>query len=725
MLKKTILMALTAIIASTCLAQEPSDSSNFDRLGQALQKVGFSRTDLGFQPKGYWNRFPNPKLIPHVLPFFEDLFAEPLKIYDFTKTMGNTVAFYMEPEYFDTSSSSLHRITYLLGVDRKITGFRNYSVNLDPRFDAQRPMLDAFEQIYSAEGRQMNFMTFGNKSDWPDYKKDLEKKLVDIPIGLQTIVAALMLNVYDAYKWRQTAVRNLDYQDMASLFNIKNLAETMGDGQIYYPQIDGIAKQLDEHSLYYACMKTAQAGETCYKDLKKYLESDNDKLSDIAFEFDCIYGLVVVHGTGKDITDYRDAAILIDLGGNDQHRGNIGATTSLDIPISVAIDMSGDDRYENNDENLLSQGAAILGAGVLIDGDGKDEYKAIKMAQGCGFFGLGLLLDVDGDDEYSLETSGQGCGYFGIGLSLDIKGNDTRYIFGDGQGYGGVGGIGIIADYQGDDKYTTEPYSNVVDRGNYHSEYKINVNSAQGAGMGRRGDGSDGHSWAGGLGALIDIKGNDEYYSGNWTLGCGYWFGTGLVYEGEGDDLYKSVYFTQASGAHYCIGAILDEGGNDTHQLWETAGAGIAFGWDYAIALMFDIGGNDRYIAKIISTACAQIRSNAILIDIGGDDYYQLQEGQQGFGAATYRKSYDQPNQFSPYDAYAKSFALFLDIGGNDTYNDWIKETNKKTKNKKCANNSIWLSPAEDDEHFGANNFGVGIDVESGRVPELEFFENK
>jgi hypothetical protein len=163
-------------------------------------------------------------------------------------------------------------------------------------------------------------------------------------------------------------------------------------------------------------------------------------------------------------------------------------------------------------------------------------------------------------------------------------------------------------DCSGDDKYTAEPMADVVNRGDYHSEHKINVNSAQGAGMGRRGDGSDGHSWAGGLGALIDISGNDYYYSGNWTLGCGYWFGTGLVYEGSGDDHYKSVYFTQASGAHYCIGAILDEGGNDTHELWETAGAGLAFGWDYTNALLFNLGGNDKYTAKIISIGCAQIR---------------------------------------------------------------------------------------------------------------------
>jgi hypothetical protein len=308
-------------------------------------------------------------------------------------------------------------------------------------------------------------------------------------------------------------------------------------------------------------------------------------------------------------------------------------------------------------------------------------------------------------------------------MNLDMTGSDTRYLFGDGQGMGGVGGVGVCADYEGNDKYTAEPLESVSHRGDYHSQNKINVNGAQGAGMGRRGDGSDGHSWAGGLGVLIDIKGNDHYYSGNWTLGCGYWFGTGLVYEGEGDDLYESVYFTQASGAHYCIGAIVDEAGNDTHKLWETAGAGIAFGWDYTVAILLDKGGNDHYEAKIISLGCAQIRSDVLLIDLGGDDYYQLQSGQQGFGAATYLESYNIPNKISPMDIYSKSFGLLLDIGGKDSYMDWDKDKDKVTPDTICGDDKTWYSPAKDSKNYGANNFGVGMDVEDGKVPEAEFFK--
>ncbi len=716
MLKKITILFLLA--TSIAIAQD----DGIDRIEAALDSVGFTRADLGYQPKGYWNRFPQPDGIPYVMPFFEDLFAEPLEVIPYTQAMGNTIKQYLEPAFYDSTDISLHRISYILGVDRMMTGFRNYSVNLSPRIDSTRPMLDAFEQVYLAEGQQLNFMAFGSPSDWPNYKAELESSLVKIPNELQVIIAELILNSYDAYKWRNIGIRNIKTEDALSLFSINDMAESMGDGQKYYPQIDDIAKSLDTHSLYYGCMKAAQAAETASKKLKKYLDKKPKNLDKIEFEFDSPIGRIVMAGTGKNNHPKTDCAILVDLGGDDTYSGNVGGTSSYDLPIAIAIDCGGNDKYFNSNPDLPSQGTGILGAGILIDVSGKDEYKAVKLAQGCGFFGLGILLDVAGDDDYKLETSGQGCGYFGIGMNIDIAGNDVRYLFGDGQGFGGVGGVGVCADYEGDDKYTAEPYESVAHRGDYHSANAINVNSAQGAGMGRRGDGSDGHSWAGGLGALIDIKGNDHYYSGNWTLGCGYWFGTGLVYEGEGDDLYESVYFTQASGAHFCIGAIVDEGGNDTHKLWETAGAGIAFGWDFTNAILYDKGGNDHYEAKIISIACAQIRSNAFLIDDGGNDYYQLQTGQEGFGAATWRDDYSIPNTISPYDALAKSFSLLLDIGGKDTYMDWESEKDKTSPNTICGDNKTWFKPARDNEHYGANNYGVGMDVEDGMVTEGEMF---
>ena len=61
-------------------------------------------------------------------------------------------------------------------------------------------------------------------------------------------------------------------------------------------------------------------------------------------------------------------------------------------------------------------------------------------------------------------------------------------------------------------------------------------------------------SEAGGLGALLDVDGDDVYEAGNFSQGLGYWYGTGVLWDGGGDDRFESVYFTQGSGAHFAIG---------------------------------------------------------------------------------------------------------------------------------------------------------------------------
>ena len=49
-----------------------------DLLDNSLASVGKTKADLGYHPKGYWNRYPFE--IPYKLPAFDDLLAEPLKV---------------------------------------------------------------------------------------------------------------------------------------------------------------------------------------------------------------------------------------------------------------------------------------------------------------------------------------------------------------------------------------------------------------------------------------------------------------------------------------------------------------------------------------------------------------------------------------------------------------------------------------------------------------------
>ncbi|MBU8933803.1 MAG: hypothetical protein KOO62_07330 [candidate division Zixibacteria bacterium] len=730
-MKTVLCLALfITLISSAVTAQTDSDI-----LGRILNEVGFTRADLGYQPKGYWNRFPLDA--PHRLTSFDDLFAEPFKLYDYAIVMGNVVELYLDPAYADSVDDGLYKMVYNLGVDRKLGGFRSYSANLVPAPDGPTPLVTAVERLYTLAGRQVEYYTFGSRVESPDIEQEIRDKTKSLPDTVKTILAELIVNLADAIRWRNLAFRNCDRDDMEKAFTIRDLAETQGDGMVYYPELDDIAATIDLPSLHYAALKVAAAAEKAERALLPLAK-------DIPHDFDMVletpFGSIVILSAsyrtesvpppksqaslrasipGWYEYDATNTLLVIDFGRNSIWQGTGGTVSSLLNPVSVLIDLGGDDYYGYQRNSYPpNAGVGLLGVGLVIDSEGDDHYAGSVYAQGAGLFGVGVLLDRAGNDNYRADMSAQGCGYFGIGLCLDGTGKDDYYLYADGQGMGGVGGgIGVCASFDGDDKYTVEPFSEVYNRGDYHSGYKININTAQGAGFGRRGDGSDGHAWAGGLGAIIDIHGNDHYYSGNWTLGVGYWFGTGMVLDRNGNDKYESCYFTQGSGAHFCNGILLDEDGDDTHELFETAGAALGFGWDYTNAFLINKGGNDSYRAKMISMGLAQIRSNAFLIDIGGDDSYSLGENTPGLGEGTFRKGYDKPGRLTPYYSYAKSFGGFIDIGGTDTYQ--VFTDSSQGDHPQARNGAVWLQPARDDSLYGYDNYGVGIDIEEGTIPEF------
>jgi hypothetical protein len=163
---------------------------------------------------------------------------------------------------------------------------------------------------------------------------------------------------------------------------------------------------------------------------------------------------------------------------------------------------------------------------------------------------------------------------------------------------------------------------------------------------------------------------------------------------------------------------LIDENGDDFHELFETAGAGLAFGWDYTNALLINKNGNDRYTAKMISYGLAQIRSFAFFVDLHGDDEYLFKENAKGIGAATYRPDYETPHKLYAYNSYVKSFGTFIDIGGADKYLSF-DSTGRTSPHPLAKNNSLWLQPSREDSTFGADNYGVGIDIEDGTIPEF------
>jgi hypothetical protein len=661
-----------------------------DALDDALALAGSGRAQLGWAPKGSWHRFPRG--VTHKLDHFDALFAEPLATVPFTRGLGRAVKDQLGPEGLakppdEFGAQSLYLLCHFVGLNLKHGGIRPYSPNLT----AVPVALDAaILEVYRAAGRQTRFVTGGKDSPYPLVEKELREAAAKLPPEVSQAVGQLVMAIVDAHRWAELAFRRVEPEARAEAARRFDAGAESVDALEYPAALDDVALAWDEASLWYAAGKCVQALDTARRVLAALLEP-----VDASFDWETPWGWIRVRGKADDAIDAHDALLLVDLGGNDTYTGGAGANGAGRL-VSLCLDLAGNDTYR---ADRAAQGAGICGVGVVLDVAGTDNYRAEQYAQGVGQFGFGALIDLGGDDVYRARWSAQGCGYFGVGLLLDAAGKDDYYIHADGQGFGGVGGVGVLADRAGDDTYLAEPDGPASGRPSYHSELKVAVSNAQGCAMGRRGDMSDGHNWAGGLGGLFDVEGNDSYRSGNWSMGTGYWFGTGLLWEGAGNDTYDGHVWSQATGAHFCIGALVDEGGDDTHVSRQSNS--IAFGHDFTIALLLDLAGNDRYETPADGLGYSINRSYAMLVDTGGTDFYRAKNPP---GAALYDATrFANKEGLASYWVEASSMGLFLDIGGDDDYGDPDRD------------NTNW-GDRDPGDNWAARNVGVGVDIAEGAV---------
>jgi hypothetical protein len=257
-----------------------------------------------------------------------------------------------------------------------------------------------------------------------------------------------------------------------------------------------------------------------------------------------------------------------------------------------------------------------------MDFKGNDNYYGKKICIGGGLFGYGILLDYEGNDKYVCDSYGEGAGLFGVGVLSDLKGNDYYEGFQGIQGFGFVKGCGIIIDREGNDVYVAR--DDTVKYPSPQSE-KHNVSLSQGMGFGIRADFTDGHSLAGGIGLLIDGNGDDKYFCGVFGQGCGYWMGIGGLVDFNGNDEYKGIWYTQGASAHFAIGTLLDLNGNDKYLTGMNMGIGA--GHDFSLGYLVDYKGDDLYDAPNLSLGAGNANGVGIFIDFEGNDEYKTKGG--------------------------------------------------------------------------------------------------
>ncbi len=408
---------------------------------------------------------------------------------------------------------------------------------------------------------------------------------------------------------------------------------------------------------------------------------------EFSFTFETPYGVIALNGNQQDsYASGMPYLLVIDTGGNDTYFGGAG-NVSMQNPVSALIDLKGDDVYQNEERLIPSFGAGVFGYGFLFDLDGKDSYSSEFVSQGAGIFGVGVLFDKAGNDTYKGVSNVQGAGTYGTGILSDIGGNDYYECYQLGQGYGFTKGVGLLLDSSGDDRYT----ANDTDIRFPSSQTKEHNSSlAQGCGFGRRNDYLTGHSWAGGIGMLFDVVGNDNYSCGVFGQGVGYWYGTGILLDKAGDDTYKGIWYVQGASAHFALGIVEDLEGSDRYTASMNMAQGA--GHDFSIGWLHDSSGNDTYKAPNLSLGGGNANGIGIFWDEKGDDSYTS-------SGTTLGKA--NPPGGGLRDIII-CLGLFADTGGNDTYPADVPI---------AGNNKSWSQFGETEGKRLPAVKGVGIDT--------------
>ena len=526
-------------------------------LGDVLALLGLSTDDLGVNTNPDWVGWVDPASVPYAPPHLETALRDPLEA---IRLGGNVLAVARTAAAIEPPADRVRTVITALALQPRRPGFRGFTTT-----DGHRVAPGALTAVllrlgsWPADPWSPRAVPHAGPTALPPGPHEQH-----LPQPLRAPVARLLQAVWSAAVTVEGSWSCVEAKVLTTAIASGDVAVRLAGGTVWWPALDEAARRGDPVARDAAWLHLAETVAETIPDL--VAAAGDASVSTLHWEVPTALGRVQISGTGRDRHQCDgDCLLVIDLGGDDLWAGSAGGAVAPRHPVSVAIDVAGNDRYQQAGAPA-AQGAGLGGVGLLVDIAGNDTYEALRRAQGATVLGAGLLWDLSGDDSYFADGTAQGAAVFGTGVLLDESGSDDYHIHGEGQGFGGPDGGGVLVDLAGNDHYTAVRTPS-GGRADPHSNGEVAANNAQGAAVGRRGDLSDGHLWAGGVGLLVDTIGDDQYRAGNFAQGSGYWLGTGMLLEGGGDDLYESVYFSQGSASHFAVGLLLDAGGHDTHWL--------------------------------------------------------------------------------------------------------------------------------------------------------------
>ncbi|MDP2173210.1 MAG: HEAT repeat domain-containing protein [Candidatus Cloacimonadaceae bacterium] len=294
---------------------------------------------------------------------------------------------------------------------------------------------------------------------------------------------------------------------------------------------------------------------------------------------------------------------------------------------------------------------------MIIGGTGDDVYNDLQI-NALLHQPLCFVLDPKGNDRYEapLNTIFDHPFY----LAIDLFGDDTYRNPYPGGLFSVRAGYGFSYDKAGNDSYQSDDFSFCAFLG---------------------------------MGMHRDESGNDIYQAGLFTQGAAL-FGVYALIDVDGNDSYTATSLAQGMGSTCGVGTLVDLGGADVYYIggkyfhaplmpldYRSMGQGMGFGFrpDYAggLGLLFDAGGNDKYIGGVYAQGVGYWYAMGLLVDESGNDVYNAIYYPQGSGihlacGMLYDREGDDvyysrngPGQGSGHDW---GFGLLVDGAGNDAY---------------------------------------------------------
>jgi hypothetical protein len=269
----------------------------------------------------------------------------------------------------------------------------------------------------------------------------------------------------------------------------------------------------------------------------------------------------------------QDPLLWVSLGGDDHYRFR---SRSVNNPVSVFMDLRGNDTYISEHDGA-DPSVGFLGLGLLWDGDGRNQYSGTWLAQGAALMGAGVLVDASraGAAGSQMGASGhaQAFALDGLALLMAGSGDDVMSALTHAQGSAGPLGAAWLINTAGNDRYVLGN-ARLVQASSQLPER--NASMGQGAGRGWRGrEGAP--DTPGGVGLLVDLAGDDHYTAQVFAQGVGFQQGMGVLVDAGGNNHHQAAWYALGAAAHQAVGVFWARGaGADVYEVSHSSALGVA-----------------------------------------------------------------------------------------------------------------------------------------------------